>query len=295
RDPANRTDESRAKQKQDGTHASKVDISRPTSVTEVSRGKDKTLLPGESATDDVISRHTAVTDFHLNEASEREARNDGMAATDSASWQHWLTILVMVMILGGGGGLFWYATQPPSADTLYNQASEGDLSAMGLFMRRFPDDPRYAEIETQQLDSRLAATLKRLNTQIAIGTKTLTAAEEGFVTALNERLKNPEQARQKIAQWLNIYVGAANGNERLLELVELAKFEQQQLSEPSAPKPIDPRVSELIVDIDRIVQENSPAEIKTGLRGIIETFGEKSWAAPAIERANQELRKLSSE
>ncbi|MCP4885409.1 MAG: serine/threonine protein kinase [Planctomycetaceae bacterium] len=295
RDPANQTDELRDKQKQEGTDASNVDISRPTSVTEISRGEDKTLVPGESAADDVIRRHSAVTDFHLNEASEQEARNDGMAVTDAGGWQHWFTIFVMVMILGGGAGLFWYAMQPPSANTLYRQARTGDLSAMNSFMRRFPDDPRYAEIETQQRESRVAATLKRLNTQIAIGTKTLTAAEEGFVAALNQRANDPEQAGKKIGQWLNIYEGATAGDERLLELVELAKFARQQLGETTESSGIDPRASELIVDIDRIVREKSPEEIRTRLQGIIETFAGKPWAEPAIERANQELRQLSPE
>ena len=294
-DPTNQTDELRDRQKQHDAQAANVDISRPTCVTEISRGEEKTLVPGESAADDVILRQGVVTDFHLSEASAQEARHDGMEVTDASGWQHWLTIFVMVMILAGSAGLFWYAMQPPSANTLYRRARSGDLSAMDSFMRKFPDDPRYVEIETQQLESRFTATLKRLNTQIAIGTKTLTAAEEGFVAALNQQVNDPAQAGKKIDQWLNVYEGVMTEDENLRELVELATFARKQIDEAAESSEIDPRASELIVDIDRIVREQSPEEIKTRLQGILETFAGKAWAEPAIERAHQELRQLSTE
>ena len=166
---------------------------------------------------------------------------------------------------------------------------------MDSFMRKFPDDPRYVEIETQQLESRVTATLKRLNTQIAIGTKTLTAAEEGFVAALNQQVNDPAQAGKKIDQWLNVYEGVMTEDENLRELVELATFARKQIDEAAESSEIDPRASELIVDIDRIVREQSPEEIKTRLQGILETFAGKAWAEPAIERAHQELRQLSTE
>lgn len=292
-DPVSATNELRAEKSGYGTVPSDPgEMASPTHATVIARGGERTLRPDGPATDEEVTRQEAVTDFHL--AGEHRSHNPLVSTPGSQhGWQHWFGVTVMIGVLAAGGGLFWYATRPPSADQLYGVASSGDRGAMATFLRRFPDDPRWTEIQNLQLDSRLAATVRRLATQTSIGVVTLSAAEESFLAALRDRTDKPEIALRKTQQWLSVYDGATDGDESLAELIELAKHASAQLSAQSAS--IDPRVQELLDGIRRTVQSEDSKTAILRLKAIIQTFGEQPWAVEAVEQAKQALMKLESE
>ncbi len=292
RDPASATNEVAAGDPAKGTVCSQPDMARPTAATVVSRGTGRTVLPDGSVApqkDDPGPR--AIKDFHLAE-EHAAGRPFGMPEPVSQRWQHWFVVTMMIAVLAGGAALFFYAVQPPSADQLYETARGGDVSSMKTFLRRFPEDPRFDEIQTLQLDARVEATLKRLNAQLSIGVASLSAAEEGFVAALNRRLDQPEQSLQKIQQWLNVYDKTDVEDEELAELVELAQHERRQLSQRQPVPRIDPRAQQLLDEIDQITQLANSEEVKTRLNGILVTFEDAEWAAPALERAQQALMQM---
>lgn len=292
-DPGSSTDEVDVRGNRPGTVASKA-INSPTAATVISRGASRTVLPDGSPAPDEPTRHEPVTDFHLDE--ERKAGAPfGMGDQTAHGWQHWLVVTLMIGVLAIGAGLFLYAMQPPSADELYQSAISGDVSSMRTFMRRFPEDPRFTEIKSLFSETRLEAVLKRLNTQASLGVTPLTAAEEGFVSALNERMEQPQASLQKTQQWLNIYEGTAEDDSVFAEMIELAKYERDQLRQRSPESVVDPRAQELMDQIDRILQADDPENAATRLQGIVETFRDSSWATPATDRAKAELRKLATE
>ncbi|MEM8668826.1 MAG: serine/threonine-protein kinase [Planctomycetota bacterium] len=291
-DPVSATDEINAENQRQGTVASQeLSLGRPTAATVISRGAERTLLPDGSQAEDESGRYEAVTDFHLTDSAS-VGHSHRSSSKQTQGWQHWIAVTLMLAVLASGAGLFWYAMQPPSADELYGAAIAGDIGSMSTFLRRFPEDARFAEIQSLQRDARLASTLKRLSTQASIGISELSAAEEGFVVAMNLRLEKPSEATEKLQQWLTIYDGSKDSE--IVELIELAKHEQIQIERRSANEAVDPRAEELLARVDEISELDDKKVITEKLRGLINMYGDVTWANPAVERAREQLRTLNS-
>jgi len=252
------------------------------------------LLDDESLADseDEIS-HT-----HFQTVTDSHTRSGVFTDHDKpteASWLAWIKTGVMAVILLAGVGLLIYAMRSPDPDQLFRQALNGDRNAMQVFMKLFPDDPRYTQVEDVQVSSKLQGILKRLQAQSKIGVTALQPFEEGFTNAMQGRDLNPTQSAERIQQWLNVYntPSSASGQE-LDELITLAEYERQRLLQRAPLDAVDPRSKALLTQIRKAIESGDPERIDRELNGIIQTFPDTDWAQPAVQEAQAKLDEIRS-
>jgi hypothetical protein len=204
-------------------------------------------------------------------------------------------VALMCGVLLIGAAMLLRSMRPPTADQLYLTATaDGDNGARRAFLRRFPEDPRAAEVNDLLMLDLLRGILNRLSAQAKLGVRPLSAAEEGFLAALEGREHSPQDAAQKLQQWLDAFDNEANqGQAELGELISLARYESQRLRTADPIEITDPRVVELMKQIDAACELTDPVEAEKRLTAMIELFQDQPWAQSALQRAKQSLSKLN--
>ncbi len=212
----------------------------------------------------------------------------------TASVWHNLTIAGMIAALIGGAALFYWSSQPPTADQMYGSLAESaDLATINTFLRRFPNDPRYAEVLDMQMEQRLSATLRRLSAQAKIGISPLKPAEEGFLTAMEKRLTDPVETASRLSQWIDAFENPDRQNDDdVAILMELAEHEQMVVAHRSPKTIVDPRAVELMSEVMAAGNSADFESAQKKLRGIVETFQDAEWAKSAVDEANRRLKSL---
>ncbi len=192
-------------------------------ATIVSGGSDsRTRLPDGSVAEDDDPPELKTHFQTVSEAGSSSGLFDEDARSTRGSLTQWIAISGMVVVLMIGCGLFLYAMRPPTADQLYESATTRDSGAMKTFLRRFPDDPRYDEVMDLHMANRLRGVLKRFTTQSKLAITPLTAAEEGFVSAMEGREQQPLPAIERLNSWLVVYDSPGNQQDPDLgEMIEL--------------------------------------------------------------------------
>ncbi len=206
------------------------------------------------------------------------------------TWVGWVKVVAMSTLLISGVLLFLWAMQPPSANALYIEALAGNTGSIQAFLQLYPEDPRRTEVEDLQVGFKLRGVLKRLGTQNKLGITELTASEESFINMMQGRDLEPTQAAGKIEHWLNVYdAGAVVADAELIELIYLARHEQQRLLERAPLNAIDKRAGDLLNRIRQVTDTQDPKRIRKELNGIIDTFENIDWARPAVDEAKRQL------
>ena len=280
----------------DPSRAGSVVGASANAATIASHGSSPTMLPDGSRPDvdpAASTRGEAVTDFHLSEEKPVSRVFHTTTGRESPITQ-WLKIAAMIGVLIVGGGLLVYAMRPPGANQLFATIeSSGDAGAMRTFLRRFPGDPRHAQVMDRYMTYRLRAAIKRLDTQVKIGVRSLTAAEQGFLNAMDRREQHPLQAAEKLEKWLLVHDTRENRDDPDVEpLVEIAGYERQQLLLRAPEIIIDPRAQELIDVIRQTLETEEEEAIRERLGGLVQLHSADGWAQPAVELARKELEKL---
>lgn len=262
----------------------------PNETTAETVGKSaRTALPDGSVPDDNPKNKThfqTVDDSHpqLGDPSARSGHT-GNYVSQAAG------IVLMVIILLGGAGLFVYAMRPPSADKLYEAAIEGDTGAMQTFLRDFPQDGRATTVRDRQVTARLRGVLRRFRTQQKLDVSPLDPAEESFLRAMEGRDDDPLAAVERMESWLAVY--ESSDDIEIHELAELTRHELGRLQERPKTAPLDPRLVSVMNSIDESLKGSDDIQTRKQLNGIIDTFRQTPWAAPAVERAQKQLERLA--
>jgi serine/threonine-protein kinase len=278
---------------QDKTRAAGLDgdaklIAKPGRVSE-----DPTQL-SQSLASDEDQDSTTTTRFETVDHSQTTAGllRPGEAAAEHSSKPALIgAIVAIVALLAIVGWAILQAMTPPSADQLYRAAVEQeDIDAAEAFLNRYADDDRVVEVNDIRMKHRLRTTLNRLKATQTIGIKELAAAEQSFLVAMQDRDTDPEQAREKLMQWLAAFGDASEGNPAH-PLVELAQYDLVRLSSDNIQSSIDGRAMELMGEIQVAIELEDPLATEKKLRAIVATFADDPWAAPAIEQASRWLER----
>ena len=263
----------------------------PNETTAETVGKSaRTALPDGSIPDDDEPKnktHFRTVDDSIHRSGYPSAHSSHAGGYGSQA----AGILLMVIILLGGAGLFVYAMRPPSADKLYEAAIAGDTGAMQAFLQNFPQDKRATAVRDRQVTARLRGVLKRFRTQQKLDVSPLDPAEESFVRAMEGRDKDPEVAVERMESWLAVY--ESSDDTEIRELTELTRHELSRLQERPKAAPLDPRLASVMKSIDEAIRGSDDSKTRKQLNGIIDTFRQTPWAAPAVERARTELERLA--
>jgi serine/threonine protein kinase len=192
-----------------------------------------------------------------------------------------LALAAGVLSLVAGG---WYLMRPPSADELYRQITaatdDGDVESlkaaqpkMDAFLAGYPEDPRGEKLRAMQDELKQSHPLQRVYTE-----------------AKRYVLINPELALEKFRALIDVYDDGQAGSETTRHYVTLARKQHKILQ-----MQIDRYVAEgrkllaaRLAKAAELAAVDPPAARKI-YQGIVELYGEKSWAAELVGQARTAL------
>jgi serine/threonine-protein kinase len=210
----------------------------------------------------------------------------------------WLLITGMAFVVLLLGGMLGYALMPASANTLYGKiqaaADSGDVeqlsgveSEVDQFLAKFPNDPRAAEVQQIRRSLDLRKRQRQLEIKARIGGgSSLSLAEQAYLEALRQSESEPEKALARF----EAITGLFGGNDDDSLTVELAGKQAAELREHVAERSKEhlAKLEERLDSADKLRAE-SPEEARRVYRSLIDLYGDKPWAAAAVERARQSL------
>lgn len=286
---------------------------------------DHTLASQVAADDDSVQRHRRPTvamsaafgagtsqpstpapvagKTHFTTFDEEAQKRATRPTAPDESTSLWLK--VAPVLLGGMAivaGL-WYVTRPLTADQLYRKiaaVAKSDepraLSSvedkMDEFLIRYPNDTRRDEVTALREDLRLYRLQRQYERRARLQTnnKSLNPVQRAYLEATRLATNDPAAAARKLQALLNVFSGAKN-NKDVEQCLKLAREQLKQL-QASAKELSKTQLKELFEMLDRAdqLQATKPDQAAAIRRGIIELFGGKLWAEPAVQRAHAALQ-----
>lgn len=241
-----------------------------------------------------VERFTRVGDSPAADAAAEES-------ADPAWTLHTLLLAIGLLIVIGIG---WYLLRPDSADTLYTTitgTADSDDRSQFLaaaddaqeFIRRFPDDPRNAEVR-RYLDEFFLlnheSRLRRLSRGLLSRTK-LTPVERAYLLAIHDLYTAPATALAKLKSFVAIYELAAEREDKKARLiVELARRKIDGI-EKDLNNWVPRQLAELQSHMDRAdkLAESDLGSARMIWEGIVELYANAPWAADILAVASQRL------
>ena len=246
-------------------------------------------------TDDQELEPELQTHFQEAEVARHSESRHKFAETRVNPWPQRLGIAAMVLILIAGVTILFKAMQPPTADELYQETLlPNSNAAQRAFVKNFPDDPRRVQVEDRLILEKLEAATKRISTQNQIGIKELSAAELAFLRVFSSSSAegNAEEFADRLGSindWLTSFASDDGGGD-LKELIDLVRYEESRLTRGRPDPRIDPRLSDLMKEIDAIPNDAIDSDEK--LESLISLFQSEKWAEPAINKAKKRLGEM---
>ncbi len=199
-------------------------------------------------------------------------------------------------------GAIIYFLQPPSADALYRRIDaqtggnepEAAREDIDSFLYRFPGDPRCQGLRAKRQEIEL----ERLQRKFDLRTRGLGAAEsllpveQAYQDALNYARLDPERSMVKLQALIDLYGNHAEGGQRAALCLELAMQKLARLK-AQGEAPAGDRLKALSHRLDEAdkLRGTDPKRAEAMYRAVIELYGQKPWAVPAVRRANEALNK----
>ena len=279
-----------------------ADLHKDVPRSEVRRGRGGKLSELDTNRDESSSAQDhATANTHFSTVDESQL-GTGIFPTEQddrkSKFRSIVGIVSMAAMLGVlvmGAWLFYRAVQPPTGDQLYRQSIAGDLSSIERFLRRFPHDDRFDEVNQLKRSRQLKATLKRLTAKTKLGLAEMQPIEETFLAVFQDRETQPAQTAIKLKQWLSVFGEESAASHKGLqhqEMIELAEFMSETLASAEPRSRIDPRVRELMEKIKKTSEFGDKEQEITKLKAIIDTFQEHPWAEPAVQQAKVALEEI---
>jgi len=202
----------------------------------------------------------------------------------------------------------WYVTRPPSPDQLYatimavgDDADPQTLlsvdDAVDRFLELNPDDPRADTVRSIKEEIELYRLQKRYDRRARLrgGVDSLDPVERAYLDAVRLADSDPINAQQKLHAFIDIF-SDPNADETTARCLRLAQEQIQQLS-ARTKKIIDTQLALLQrrLDVADRLQAEDPQCAAAIRRGIIELYGDVSWAQPAVQRAASTRRPARDE
>jgi len=282
------------------------DLPPTLALTEKSMAADEYPIaaPPEQAADKAASAPAAATSGRFVVVSEEELGRVGEEEEPRPaliSLQTWALAGSLLLL----GLVAWWFLQPPSADALYKRivAKTADETIESIllaendireFLNRYSSDPRAAhlrtyerEIDLYRLEKRFELRLKGLG-----GSENLQPIERAYLEAINYLRLDPELGRAKLQAIVDLYDRPGNDKEpegQCLTLVRRRLAQLRQQSEKHAAEQL--ALLQERLDAADALRNTDPERAEAVYRAVIELYGHKQWAAAAVRRAQEALRK----
>ena len=214
------------------------------------------------------------------------------------------TIILAAGLLGIGAAI-WYMLRPPSAAALLvrieARASDNNPDSLRQaeddiqsFLKRFPNDshsPRLRQYEREIDLDRLQRKFERRAKGLGLS-EPLLPVEQAYLDALNYSRLNPELGMAKFQALIDLYGEPANAAGPAGQCLELARRQLARLREQFEPLAVE-QLNEVKKRLDRADQlrRAEPERAQAMYRAVIELYASKPWAAGAVRRARESLKK----
>jgi hypothetical protein len=196
-----------------------------------------------------------------------------------------------------------YFMRPPSADTMYGRiqslAADEDpdrlldaAADIDDFLERFPDDERAELLRKYQEE----IALLRLERRFALRSRQLTRdpnllpVERDYIEAMHQIGADPQRTEQELRALVTLYTGAGIQDERVLQVLELARRQLARLAQQARDQsPAYQAVIDRSLQRARALRDKDPEEARHIWRSIITLYEDKPWAAERVREAREEL------
>jgi hypothetical protein len=215
-------------------------------------------------------------------------------------WQIAAIGLTLVVVLGG---LAWYFTLPPSADSLYAKisaaADEGDQQLADVepqidqFLVNYSGDERYDEVSGYRQELDLQRMPRQLELRARRGKNTLLPIEQSYLEAMSFERNSPDMAADRLQAIIDVYGSDRNSSPNVERWVELARRQLSVLTErlergrAEHQKVLAGRMRDA-----RALAGDDPESARAMCDGIITLYGDKPWAQEAVAQARELLESL---
>ncbi|MDB4809943.1 serine/threonine protein kinase [bacterium] len=228
------------------------------------------------------------THFQIAEEAQRKERKTQLEQTNSRPWAQWISVAGMALVLIFCVSLLINSMRPPSADTLYQQATQADnRSASRVFLKNYPNDPRRTEVQDRLMLAEIESAIKRISAQQKIGIKDLSAAEEAFLLIFQtEETGTAALSTEKLESWKTAF-SVESETPSTNSLFNLVDYEIKRRSAGRPDPRQDSSLSDLMSKIDAIVALPDGEETQKQLQALAELFGNSDWAKPALIRIGE--------
>ena len=243
--------------------------------------------------------------FTAVDAAELDRLEEEPETPPWISIQTWVLTAAIVAI----GLAVWYMLQPPSADKLYEQirAMTADTSIESYrsarqkilkFLECYSDDPRSGglrEIETSLQLNEEESRLERLTAGRA-DLNRLLPIERAYLEALNYARVEPELGQAKLEAMIALYDNRQSPEDPFDlsrptgKYLELARRRLKQLTRTLEWSTVDDlHLIEIQLDRADELEAGDPERAAKMREAVLTLYGNKPWAAPAVQRAREAL------
>jgi len=232
---------------------------------------------------------------------------DELDAIEPAASAHPALISVQTWVLLGSlvavALTAWYFLRPPSADALFGRiaAKTQDRTIDSLleaehsieeFLTRYAGDPRSAQLR----ESMREIELYRLERQFELRARSMAKVtellpiERAYLEAINYASIDPERGLAKLRALVELYGDRTDLSGPAGKCLALARRRYERLSQQLAAASEDSReeLEGRLRRAEEIRQEN-PDAARSILKGLIELYQDKPWAAEAVAQARAAL------
>jgi hypothetical protein len=249
----------------------------------------------EAEAERTLSTHFTTFD----EAAQQRATSLDASDESTPLWLKVAPLLAAGTLIVTG---IWYFSRPLSEEVLYGRIMEvakegesGDLAKVedkiNEFLIRFPGDERAPDMLALNEELELYRLQRRYERRARLrgGSDSLGPLERAYVEATQLATTNPRAAVAKLQALLVVFSGGqpSDSDRRCLKLAseQLDQLQAQNETVASADlKEIQRRLDQA----DEVAQDD-PDRASAIRRGVIELYGDKPWAEPAVSRARTAL------
>lgn len=204
-------------------------------------------------------------------------------------------------------------TRPPSADRLYEKIQERidhsdpktylkAKSDVERFIQFHPNDDRISELKEIQEKSKLVQLQRKLDVKVLTRRVVSSPVERLYLEAISGLPVGEESALARLQAIVDLHsigyesdAGQAESEEDQ-RFVELAREKISQLEKSIKEKSeIDKEFVTTRMEYANSIESDSPDRATRIYRGIIELFGDKTWAGDQVSAAHQRLVELEKE
>ena len=212
--------------------------------------------------------------------------------------------LLLTMIVGVGCVLFW-SMQPASADSLFAKiteaAEQGEQALLDReedieeFLTRFPWDPRNDQVRPLQQRVEFSHAERRMMAMLRRREESDSPLESLYLEAMRDAKDHPERSLEKLRAVIGLMAGMPQDkqHEQTSLMLRLARQQADRLAER-----VEQRSSTQLPFLEERLQnardlaKSDPASARKVCQALIDLFGDRPWARPAVEQAEAVLSEL---